>query len=497
MARKSPPPLPPRVNTTSDATRPSSIIPPEIFRKPLTSSSRGFDSGPRDENDCSENVTPGGRGLEALNPWSMTKLNAPFRTPMRAQAGPSIVPIITNPAEREPIRRHRDSDQASPASTRSSALPSPSTSNAISNSTSTSLTKSGLSPSVEHHPQMSPTPSIQNRTIRQRERDRERYGNGALDTWFERITQPSLRQNGAAESEGEAQEPSLTHLAQARFGSSDQSPSDYPESAEDLFTQDDIDDTQATPAPSLPVSQDLESPKEPDRSAQITHRRQELPVLEKWSARLHHSSETQQNPEVEQALDFERRKREAILKRREEMRNRAELPSSAKSPHHSRYLSARAALNPHNNEQQTQNSVTPESFISKPALSPFDPRAYLIRQTTSQQESSRDGKARRIQTSKMPFEKIPEGQDLHDVCLTIPLDLTAFSTSVNENMEHDLYTQCGTEAEAFMPSCPESFADLWRYRLSTLIAKNYNTGESGVPSLNFDFSAIHHLPDSE
>lgn len=495
MARKSPPASSPRLDATSNATGPS-IIPPEIFRKPPPSS-RNFASRPRDDDDSSQNDPSEGRGLEALNPWSMTKLNAPFRTPMRTQAGPSTVPIIMNTSGKEPVRRHRGDNQESPASTRDSGLPSPSNSNAVSNSTSTSPPSSGLSPSIQHHPQASPTPSIQNHTERQRERDKERYGNGALDTWFERITQPSLRQNDVPGSGDEGQEPSLTDLALARFGSPNQSPSNNSESAGDIFTQDDIDDTQATPVPSLPLIQNPESPNEPDRAPQITHKRQELPVLERWSARLHQSSETQQTPGLEQALDFEHRKREAILKRREDMRNRAEPPSSAKSPHHSRYLSARAALNPQDNGQQSQNSVTPESSKSKPVLSPFDPRAYLIRQTAHQKELSKDGKAQRIQTSKLPLEKIPEDQDLHDVCLTIPLNASAFSGSVHKNMEHDLYTRCGTEAEAFMPSYPESLADLWRYRLSTLIAKKYNTGEAEVPSLDFDFSTIRHLLETE
>lgn len=409
----------------------------------------------------------------------MTRLNTPFRTTVKAKAGPSTVPILMNTADREPVRTRYD-NQTSTAST-SSAVPSPSASNAISSSNSTSPTDSRPSPLVEQPSQTSPTPSNQSDLRRQRERDRERYGNGALDTWFQRITQPSLNQNEEAAPESEA-EPSLTQLAQDRFGSPDQTPCSFLDDTRDIFTQNSIDDTQATPAPSQPLI------KEPDRPPQITNRRQELPVLERWSARLH-QSETQQNPDLEQALDFEHRKREATLKRREEMRSCIAPSSSAKSPHHSRYMSARAALN--NNVDQSQSSVASET-PPKSALNPYDPRAYLIRQK-DQPESSSDGKTRRVQTSKLPLEKVPEDQNLYDVCLMLPLHDTVLSNTVSENMKHDLYTQCGTEAEAFSASYPESVLDLWKYRLSDLILKNYETGSCP----DFDFSAIDHLQESD
>lgn len=485
MARKSPPPSATQLHNTKDSPKSSSIIPPEIFEKPFSNGSRSSLSKARPRDNYSQGSPTTDRDLEALNPWSMTKLNTPFRTPVKAKAGPSTVPILMNTADREPVRTRYD-NQTSITST-SSAAPSPSASNAISSSISTSSTDSRPSPLVEQPSQVSPTPSTQSDLRRQRDRDRERYGNGALDTLFQRITQPSLHQNDEAGPEGET-EPSLTQLAQERFGSPDQTSCSSLDDTGEIFTQNSIDDTQTTPAPSQPLPQDLESLKEPDQPPQITNRRQELPVLEKWSARLHRS-EIQQNPDLEQALDFEHRKREAILKRREEMRSCIAPSSSAKSPHHRRYMSARAALS--NTADQSQISVASE-MPPKSALNPYDARAYLIRQN-DQQGSSSDGKARRIQTSKLPLEKVPEDQNLYDICLMLPLHDTVLSNTVSENMKHDLYTQCGTEAEAFSASYPESVLDLWKYRLSDLIVKNYETGSCP----DFDFSAIHHLQESD
>ena len=482
MARKSPIPPTTQRETTNNTPGSSSVAPSSNISRPsprspgLTQAEHGIshDEGNKD-----------GQDLEGLNPWSVKKLNAPFRTPIKAQAGYSTVPLITHTARREPLQKFRGGTQNSPASSKSSAAPSPSTSNSNPNSTSTSPTDTRFSPSVQH-PQTSPTVSSQNRTRRARERDRERYGNGALDTWFEKITQAGLRRN--EEHQSGAEEHSLTQLAQARFGSSDKAQSDTG-SAGDLFTEDDPSETQMTPVPS---TQDLESP---NQHSNPTHSRKGLPIMEKWSSRLYQSSGAPHNAELEKALDFEHRKKEAVLKYREEKRNRLETSGSTNSPHHSRYLAARASLNSESNKQQIQTSLTSEASVSKPTLSPFDPRAYLIRQNDNQQQISKDGKARRIQTGKLPFENIPEGYDLHDVLLTMPLDVSVLPNSIKENLKHDLYTQSGTDFEAFVTSGSETSFDTWRYRLSDLINKTYKTGEPGAPHLDFDFSAIHHLSE--
>lgn len=489
MARKSPIPPNTQRETTNNTPGPSSVMPSSNIRSP---SPRSFGFTQTEHGISHNEGNKEGQNLEGLNPWSVTKLNAPFRTPMKAQAGPSTVPLITHTARREPLQRVRGATQNSPASSKSSAAPSPSSSN---NSTSTSPTDTRFSPSVQH-PQTYPTISMQNSTKRARERDRERYGNGALDTWFEKITQAGLRQNEEHQSEAEdvneeEEEPGLTQLAQARFGSPDQSQSDTSGSAGDLFTQDDPGEMQMTLGPS---SQDLDSP---NQHSKPTHSGKRLPVMEKWSSRLYQSSGAPHNAELEKALDFEHRKKEAVLKYREEKRNRLETSGSTNSPHHSRYLAARASLNSQPNKPQSETSPTSEASVSQPTLSPFDPRAYLIRQNDNQQQVPKDRKARRIQTGKLPFENIPEGYDLHDVLLTLPLNVSTLSSSIKENLKYDLYTQSGNDFEAFTASGAETSFDIWRYRLWDLINNSYKTREPGTPCLDFDFSTIRHLSEPE
>lgn len=500
MARKSPVPSALQVPATSSDSVPSFITSSSGFRRP---------SLPNDPRDIEVNTWPVGKNSqdgcrrgsgdrEALNPWSMTKLNSPFRTPMGTQAGPSSVPLITN-TTREPVRRQRSENQMSPTPSGSSVLLSPPASNSNPNSTSTSP-MDARPLSDEQYIRASPTASIQGSTRKARERDRERYGNGALDTWFSRITQPGLRENEDHWPENEEEEEySSTQLAKTRLGSSEQSPSNTLEAFEDLSTQNGIGNMKATRASSQPLTQDQGSSRDPSRVAEVANKRQEFPVIEKWSARLHQLSEPQPNPEVEQALDFERRKKEAIIQRREEIRNRLETPPSTNSPHHSRYLAARATLNSRSNEQQSQLPFTPESPTSKSMLSPFDPRAYLIRQNVLPQEQPQNAKARRIQTSKLPLEKIPDGHDLHDVCLIMPFDVSGLTNSIEGHLTHDLYTQCGGDFAAFTESRSEdSYTfDLWKYRLSDLINENYETRDSGVPRLDLNLSNICHLPESD
>ncbi|ODM21442.1 hypothetical protein SI65_02286 [Aspergillus cristatus] len=501
MAQKSPVLSASQVPATGDDSESLFITPSSAFRRPsLPSISRSIEASTQTVDKNSQNGIRRGSGdREALNPWSMTKLNAPFRTPMRTQAGPSAVPLITNTTRRESVQRHRGENQMSPTSSESSALPSPPASNSNPNSTSTSPMDARSSPD-RRNLQPSLTASVQSSIRRARERDRERYGNGAVDTWFSRITQPGLRESEDHRPENEEEEaPSLTQLVQSRFGSPDQSPSNTPETFEDLFTQDDNVYTQATPAPSQPLTQDKGSLRGPNQAAEIADKRQEFPVMEKWSARLHQLSGPPSDPELEQALDFERRKKEAIIQRREEIRNRLERPPSTNSPHHSRYLAARASLNSRPNEQQSQLPFTLEYSVSKSTLSPFDPRAYLIRQNAVPQEPPKDGKTRRIQTSKLPFEKIPDGHDLHDVCLIMPVDVSELTSSIKEHLTHDLYTQYGDDFDAFTESESEGPypVDVWKYRLSDLVNKNYETKESGVPRLDLNFSNIRHLSESD
>ncbi|PYH91324.1 hypothetical protein BO71DRAFT_460265 [Aspergillus ellipticus CBS 707.79] len=298
-----------------------------------------------------------------------------------------------------------------------SFLPSPSAS--ADPQTSPGSTRPGLPTQGSPDRQRSLKPAL-------RERDKERYGSGALDTWFAKTTLVGLTEP--------VEERPLNELAQERFG---------PSTQESVVTT--SPEIHATgPEPTVAA-----------RDAELHERHAGLPVLERWSARLHQLSKSGQK-ELEAALDFEKRKREAIASRREQLK-----PSS---PHLSRYLAARAALQPE----------------AKPVLSPHDPRSYLLMRQRAQNETP--GNLKRINTSKLPFENIPAGCELHDVGLTQPATLNIAQT--------DLYAQCGGQFEGFTATDDaETLVDLWGRRLTGLM--------EGSGDLQFDFSHLgRRLRDS-
>lgn len=361
----------------------------------------------------------------------------------------------------------------------SPCLPSPST------ASSRSIPASPINPSSSNTTLGFSQPS-QNRVHESkrasRERDRERYGNGSLDTWFGKTTQVALSRmatEGAPPMESE--EPSLTQLATHRFGSHNPAPSIHSTSGHEPSER-----------PVVPLSpHDHPSPgsQSPSQMAQEHLSSNALDKrLDHWSYRIHQLFKSAAQPGLEEALDFENRKKEAIQQRREQMKSRMERHPPSSSPHHNRYLAARAALH----EDQPSLSTQHES----PALNPHDPRAYLMRKRAKGSDDV--PKPARINSSKLPFETIPEGQGLYDVGLTQTNDLFSLSRLFSEAFEHDLYTQSGEEYDGLTVSDSESdiFAS-WTSRLSSLIQSQYRReGESGTPDLHFDFSSIVHSPTS-
>ncbi|PKY07111.1 DNA mismatch repair protein [Aspergillus campestris IBT 28561] len=431
---------------------------------------------------------PGSHSKESqfINPWSITKLNVPVRENGTKGTGSAVVTLSSNhgaPTQRRSQRKQNDHS-------RKSFPPSPS-------STDTSLSNPSPNPrmSSSRVQQSRLTGSPQGQSLRaSRDFDRERYGNGALDTIFSRTTQVSLSQSAAEENPDDTQtESSLSRLARGRFGSGDASSSGS--SASQGATQDAQCTTSArshtSPAPEAepPRSNLLGSSAAP--ALATTGKRRELPVLEKWSARLHESAKPDQNPELEEALDFEHRKREAIKKHRERIRDRVEPSTPSSSPHLSRYLAARAALH---SEPATDEG--PSRSTTRPVINPHDPRAYLMRYQSipRQDDPSRNKNLRRKTTHKLPLERIPNGCDLHDVSLILPTDLSLISTKSNEALASDVYTSNGHDSQAFDGDLQPDLIGLWTRRLSALTKTQYRTeNESDSPNLTFDFSALNEL----
>ncbi|KAE8421932.1 hypothetical protein BDV36DRAFT_18615 [Aspergillus pseudocaelatus] len=441
----------------------------------------------------------GSTDREFLNPWSITRCNPPFR-----KAGESQTRNTTD--HRPPIDDHvhvskegrRGSQETPRRCSAGSFLPSPTTSTPSASSSPSDLRSFQTG-------QASPTSrGCDEATRASRQRAREKYGNGALDTWFGKTTQVAITRIATeGPSDDDQEEPPLSQLAHERFCSQEQS---SPESSEIASRTMPIRRGSATNALESSAFSSTQPPNHisrvsPQRPAsEIRERRQEFPVLEQWSSRLHSLAKDGPKSDLETALDFEHRKKQAIQQRREIIKGRSKPPASTNSPHLSRYLAARAALRPESNDStHNLNSLTSAEVTTRPILNPHDPRSYLIRHqdASPQDEVPRDNKVRRINTNKLPFEKIPEGYELHNIGINLSATLPVLSTLSGELFKSDLYTQCGEQFEAFSACDLQSdLLTLWTSRLSALLKSKYKAKEgSSDPTPQFDFSSLTETSD--
>lgn len=424
----------------------------------------------RDPSQLSHSaVEQGPQESEFVNPWSLTKLNTLYRTPDKSKQNSDSIHLKNRSSMSRAMSNNRVAEKHQQASS-TTVLPSPSTSNSV----PASPTNSNTSPSLFRFSQASQiAPTHLDSRQSTREHDRERYGNGALDTWFQKTTQAGLlKKPSEDQSIQHEDEPSLTQLAEGRFGSEERRSTSSSTAVQELPQH-------------VPIAT-------PSQTLEVPERQKELPVLVTPSSNLHWLSAPIASTEVEVALDFERRKKEAIRKRREQMKHRSEMASST-NPHQNRYQAARAVLNSEINPTQAgEYHSQSEQNTSQPKLSLYDPRAYLIRQ---QRAPSRDGnKARRITTNKLPLEKVPDGCDLHDVCLSLSADESVLVNSTKYTLTEDLYAQRGADIEAFSTTTAEDTLSFWTQRLSTLIRGNYTNAEGHTePEFQFDYSSISQM----
>ncbi|KAF7133777.1 hypothetical protein CNMCM5793_005131 [Aspergillus hiratsukae] len=422
------------------------------------------------------------RDLEGLNPWSATRLYAPCGPPSHKTPSKGPTRSARLPARAQELEP-RSSTDASPSGLASSASPSASTPN--SNRLSHSPTESRSSASVSDLTQTSPITPLHGPSVRRasRQRDRERYGNGALDTWFLKTTQESVRQEPVDQRpENEHDEPLLSQLPEDRFAQRERPPVTSDTTAPRTVAS-------GSPGPSEETSM-VESSGTRGRASEPAQRR-----LDQWSANLHRLANADHNPDLERALDFEKRKKEAITRLREQRKN----TSTANSPHLSRYLAAKAALQPEVNNSNAKSASISATDDSSPRLNPHDPRSYLMRNKSAHDQrrlASDPAKLRRIQKNKLPFEKIPEGCELHGLCLAEPAAIPLISKTFRDLYEHDLYTRDKDDFAGFT-AADLQFLSFWEGQLSPLIKEKFRTIQgSDLPTIQINLSDLHqHLGD--
>lgn len=432
--------------------------------------SRGRVQGLSDERRRDSDIRAYSANRESLNPWTITKIITPVNRPGPASTDTSARRLSVDRTWPSP-GQHRNSESASRRSSVASCLPSPS----ASDSSPTSNSPPGLSSSGTPFPISQTSPSLRTNYAKRaaRERDRERYGNGSLDTWFGKTTQVGLSRIAAEDPSSPEEQESLTQLAQERFGSETQpSPS------------------QSTPAGRSHVEDSSSRTPTSPLSTRSQHSPSEVPTarpepgwkrLDQWSSRLHELSQPTATPGLAEALDFENRKREAIQTRREQIRRRQEQSTPASSPHLNRYLAARAAL----------SEDRPEGGQSGTAMNPHDPRAYLMRHRAYQENNmTGDERPRRVNTNKLPFENIPDG-GLHKTGLVLTQDLSTLAASFSQTSRVDMYTESGCQYEGLTAETEPDIINLWSSRLSGLIKKQFRDEQGSMAhNLQFDFSSI-------
>jgi hypothetical protein len=489
---------PPPTNVQLPGTK-MSFVNPDIEpteRTPksiLNQSSREMENSSEVESDSrlSDN--------NSMNPWTLAKTHF-FRSSMSN----SNIQLLTPIRSGEQQRNDRSADNSQRISM-SPVLPSP------------SYFSSQISSPVEEHTSKpirssSHTSRADKSVLRltpskaaARQRDRERYGNGALDTWFQNTTQRTLNYPSSIS-------PKTNKSLQ---------PADR-DGAESVML-DDIDDVDGLLQPSRNIQKPFKLPLAPTsvrdwRSSDVFTeqlsdnegpnsgaKRQEFPVMEEWSSRLHQAPNYSNDSDIEEALDFERRKRSAILARREQIKNGKE-PIMAtnsrpisKSPHQNRYLAAKAALTAGTSTNATQVDV-PQPAVPPAASSPTtsldrnDPRAHLmhyleLQRSTSVSESGI--KPKRTNTNRLPLERIPDGFNIHDLALPCTLSLDQLAVSSRQLVTVDSYALSGNAyEEAFSSSDLDSTSKLWESTLATLLQnKRRKVDGDGAPDIQLDILA--------
>lgn len=432
---------------------------------PASTPQSSYESQQRDVGNSSEAEGNG------INPWTIAKTHFFPRSQSATQrTSPVVAP------RRESGGRNRRVSASPP-------LASPSYS---SSSSSPPERTSPLFVSARQVSREAAVPRLDLSVKSARERARERYGNGALDTWFQKTTQVSLnrasRNSDDADQGGQNRDRSRSGELRDALDPSDIRPVSG------------VNKPFKIPITRKSASSDVYSSQlEDPHPAESNERRQESPVLERWSSRLHQLP----SQEMEDALDFERRKRAAILSRREQMRSGKDsrAPSSSQlssnSPHQNRYLAARAALTAGTNASTAQADDSPAEAEPGPSLDRNDPRAYFMRHQEETEQASGTGlKINRVHTGRLPLEKIPDGFDTHELALRWPAPLDLLSESYRRARLVDSYTQSGTGFDAFAEADLASVSKTWEARLAGLIRRKYRARDGdGAPDLRFDLYA--------
>lgn len=438
-----------------------------------TRSPFGSSQGTREHENARER-----QGSRSMNPWSVSRMNASLRTPRRTSDSHNNRQAALS-CDSTPGNQGQSPTSANGApSPESPELLSPPASRFVSSSP---INRRRQPPGPDGSPPQ--TDSVSSARKAARQRDKERYGNGALDTWFMRTTQASMDQEAPQPPiEDESCIPTISQLAAERFGG--------PLKESEPVTAVSRDTTQAEQASvinetSQPTEQEEGPITETGYQGSMDSGRG-FPVLERWAANLKEGLNPEKISELDRALDFETRKKEAMRAYRAGLTGEAiplssqESTASTRTPHHNRFLKAKAAL-------ASDRPFAIDETATK-SMSLHDPRAYFIR-SSKRQASADESNLPRLLTSKLPFERIPEGYDIHDAGVVVSGSELPTKGIVNSMIPHDPYLRDGSENALSIPEA-EKLAPFWTERLQAIIKQKYQSGDgSQTPELALDISS--------
>ncbi|KAF3391078.1 hypothetical protein DPV78_011099 [Talaromyces pinophilus] len=463
---------------------------PALTRQPTTTPDRPRttqpDSSMTGEDDPSQSESAETESNDnGLNPWSIAKTHFFHRSPKSNKISEFVTP--TRPGFRSSGVR-KAATQSSPSDIASPYSPSSPEDGQFPPRRSISSTRGGQ--------------GSNGYTKASRERDRERYGNGSLDTWFVKNTGSTLSNTSRGEALDDESETESIML--------------------DDLDNDDIEDSprRVNKPFKLPLAnkpqnkrrrQLLLSPDTEPSNVQ-SEKRQEFPVMEEWSARLHENFLDDQSvfssQDTERALDFERRKKEANIAHRKQLRQQylaspaGSLPTS-NSPHKNRYLAARATLSEHIQQSQSgpQKVQTTSSDVS--TMQENDPRTYLMRHQSELQNRANDvtKKLKRMPTNRLPLENVPNGFDVHNLGVKLDISFPQLTCHYKYLAEIDHYVSCRDVGIEYSPFDPVNEPDLagicknWENAIDELVKQKYRLKEVDLydPAGGSDEAFIEHI----
>ena len=205
------------------------------------------------------------------------------------------------------------------------------------------------------------------------------------------------------------------------------------------------------------------------------------------------------HPDVEAALDYERRKQLASKSRRlmraetlnasvrtneddDPVQRAPGRPSSGKSPHQSRYEAAVAALRPAPQTKLVEQSTS--------VMAESDPRRHLMR--------IRGSDVRRTRLSMLPLEAVPEKDRLQQLALTLSINMNRITKSHQAISSLDTYVDEGVPSTLAFLGLIEDDGAMTRLQRKTidlfrLVDERDNTGNSTPLSLDLATSVRDHL----